>query len=170
MEPSATVWYHETLLLLEMPLIILERKLTSHGVIVREHVLQRKNDEVLQILPEAIILGNVTLSGDAWKRQLLLGHSAYIAFAKGWRLFNGLSRVLPDGKSAEYYWMIFAADNTVGDPKHWLKAATPEEIYKYSLDKVQELEPKFREIIELAKVEDVKGMVVGAHIPSELGH
>lgn len=129
--------------------------------VVREHVLQKKNEEVLRIVPEAIVLGNATLSGDAWHRQLLLGHSAYIAFANGWRLFTGLSRVLPDRKAAEYYWMLFAADENVADAKHWLKTATKKETYDYCLNKVQELAPEFREIVQVSREEGIKGMVVG---------
>ncbi len=39
---------------------------------VREYVLQKANSEVLQAIDEAIILGNVTLSGAAFERQLRL--------------------------------------------------------------------------------------------------
>ncbi|RYP90387.1 hypothetical protein DL770_003471 [Monosporascus sp. CRB-9-2] len=126
--------------------------------VVREHLLQRSSNDLLKLVPIAAIVGEVTLSGEAFKHQLELGHSAYI-FVKpdlGFWNFGGLHHVLPDGVSGRHYWMFMQRDPDVASPDHWLQTATQQEKLDHVMKAVAKLPPKFREIFELTPVGGIK--------------
>ncbi|PGH21393.1 hypothetical protein AJ80_03310 [Polytolypa hystricis UAMH7299] len=126
--------------------------------VVREHLLQKPSSELLQLVPLAAIVGEVTLSGEAFKRQLALGHSAYIFVSPdlGFWNFGGLHHALPDGVSGRHYWMFMHPDPKVADPDHWLQTATQQEKLDYVLKAVSKMPEKFREVFELTPASGVK--------------
>jgi 2-polyprenyl-6-methoxyphenol hydroxylase-like FAD-dependent oxidoreductase len=107
------------------------------------------------------------LSGDAFKRQLELGHSAWVCASPdlGFWNFSGLHHALPDGVSGKHFWMFMQPDPKVADPDHWLQTASQQEKLDYVMKHVAKLEPKFREIFELT---DVSGIRKGSHIWRDL--
>lgn len=110
-------------------------------------------------MPLAAIAGQVTLSGDTFKRQLELGHSGYILVSPDRKFFSfcGLHHTLPDGVSGRHYWVFMQPDAGVTDPNHWLQKATQQEKLDHVLKSVQAgLSPKFRELFELTPVEGIK--------------
>ncbi|KAK4199543.1 hypothetical protein QBC40DRAFT_281845 [Triangularia verruculosa] len=126
--------------------------------VVREQLLQTPNSSLLKTVPLAAIIGEVTLHGDAFKRQLELGHSAYIYVAPdlGCWMFGGLHHALPDGVSGKHYWMLMKPDPTVANPNHWLQTATQQEKLDHALALVAKLPPKFREIYEKTPASGIK--------------
>ncbi|RYP81858.1 hypothetical protein DL769_001818 [Monosporascus sp. CRB-8-3] len=126
--------------------------------IVRQNLLQKSHDELLKVIPLAAIVGRLTLSGQAFKRQLELSHGSYslIDAECGYLTFCSLHDVAPDGKSARYYWIMSRSDPTIADPDHWLKKATQREKLDYVLDIMKNKDWKFREIFELTPVEGIK--------------
>lgn len=125
---------------------------------VRAHLLKRPADDLLKIVPLAAVVGELIVSGEAFKRQLALGHSAYTLVNPdlGFITFVGMHYVLPGGDSARYYWMIMRPDDTVGDPGHWLQRATQQEKHDYVSKTVLKLPPKFREIFDMTPVEGIR--------------
>jgi hypothetical protein len=125
---------------------------------VRENLIQRTSDEVLKLVPIAAIVGELDLSGEAFKRQLALGHSAYIFVSPdlGFWNFGGLHHVYPDGVSGRHYWMYMEPDPNVAEPNHWLQTATREEKLNYVLKNVSKMPPKFREIFESTPATGIK--------------
>ncbi|KAK3314161.1 hypothetical protein B0H66DRAFT_372723 [Apodospora peruviana] len=124
--------------------------------LVRPHVLKKSNDEVLNMSPNTIVVGETKLRGADFAQQLQLGHSCFMAFGKDFRLFSGLNRATDDGKEGEYYWLMSASDETVTQPDHWLKTASAEKKLEWATEKVQGLQPLFRTTIEKTKPEAVK--------------
>ncbi|KAK6070459.1 early conidial development-2 [Seiridium cupressi] len=126
--------------------------------VVREHLLQRPAEDLLKVVPLAAIVGEMELSGDEFKRQLALGHSAYTLINPnlGFITFVGMHRILPDAASGRFFWMIMRPDNTVGDPNHWLQTASQKERHDHVMNAVAKLPPKFREIFDLTPVEGIR--------------
>ncbi len=127
--------------------------LTPHGTTVREHVLGRANDTILEPVGLVIISGEPQLSGAALARQLQLGHSAWITFGPGFHLFNGLNEVSADGDTGSYYWLLYLPDPNPTDPGHWLRTATREEKYEYVLKKIGGIDEKFQEGVKAGGAE-----------------
>ncbi|PLN77494.1 FAD/NAD(P)-binding domain-containing protein [Aspergillus taichungensis] len=126
--------------------------------VVREHLIQRPSDEVLKLVPLAAIVGEVDMSGEAFKRQLALGHSAYIYISPdlGFWNFGGLHHVNADGVSGRHYWMYMEPDANVAEPDHWLQKASQAEKHEYVMQKVSKLPLKFREIFESTPASGIK--------------
>lgn len=125
---------------------------------VRAQLLQRPSSDLLKLVPLAAIVGEVTLSGEAFRRQLALGHSAYI-FASpdlGFFNFGGLHHALPDGVSGRHFWMFMQPDPDVAKPDHWLQTAPQQEKLDYVVKAVAKMPPKFREIFELTPASGIK--------------
>ncbi|KAI9151435.1 fad binding domain [Paramyrothecium foliicola] len=141
---------------------------TAHGDIlvgadginssVREHLLKKPASELLKLVPVAAIVGEVTLSGDAFVQQLELGHSAYVyaSPSMGFLNFCGLHHVLPDGKSGRHYWMLMQPDPNVEKPDHWLQTATQEEKREHVMKLVGEMPPRFRGLFEQTPASGIK--------------
>lgn len=135
------------------------RWLTCRNNLARQHLLQRPSKEQLQLVPLMAIVGELTLSGEAFKRQLELGHSAYnlINPELGFIGFVGLHYVLPDAQSGRFYWMFMQPDsNDITDAKHWLQASSQQEKLDHVRKTVAGLQPKLREIFELTPAEGVR--------------
>ena len=122
-------------------------------------MLQCPSSDLLQVVPLTAIVGELTLSGQAFKRQLALGHSAYnlINPELGFIGFVGLHHVLPDGASGRFFWMFMQPDpDDVSHPQHWLQKSSQLEKLDHVLKTVAKLPPKFREIFELTPVDMVR--------------
>ncbi|KAI4223099.1 MAG: hypothetical protein L6R36_005664 [Xanthoria steineri] len=126
--------------------------------VVRTHLLQRPSEELLKLVPLSAVVGEVTLSGEEFKRQLALGHSAYIFASPNLGFFNfgGLHYVLPDGVSGRHYWMYMEPDPEVAKPDHWLQTAGQQEKLDYVVKKVSAMPPKFQEIFKLTPASGIK--------------
>lgn len=121
-------------------------------------MLQRPSSDLLKLVPLAAVVGELTLSGEAFKRQLALGHSAYIfaSPALGFFNFGGLHHALPDGVSGRHFWMFMKPDPDVANPDHWLQTASQQEKLDYVVKSVAKMPPKFREIFELTRASGIK--------------
>ncbi|XDG05489.1 hypothetical protein ABKA04_005104 [Annulohypoxylon sp. FPYF3050] len=117
--------------------------------IVREHLLQRPNKDTLKTVPATMIIGETTLSGEYFERQLSLGHSCYVKSAvdTSYFVFVGLSEVSPDGTSGQYYWYVTQKDENAGKDDHWLRSASQTEKLEHALKSTSPLDPKFTEVI-----------------------
>ncbi|KAF3766645.1 FAD/NAD(P)-binding domain-containing protein [Cryphonectria parasitica EP155] len=126
--------------------------------VVREHLLGRPAADLLAVVPLATVVGQLELSGEALRRQLALGHSGYMLIRPdlGFIGFAGLHYVNPDGLSARYYWNFLQSDEDVARPDHWLKTAGRQEKLDHVLRSIQALPPKFREIFEMTRPEQIR--------------
>lgn len=124
--------------------------------IVRQYLLPGKDD--LKYVPIAAIVGQLTLTGDAFRRQLELGHSGFnvVSPELGFITFNGLHHVLPDGTSGRFFWFFMEPDDTVDQPGHWLHSASPRDLLSHVTKSVARLEPKFREPFERTSLGGIK--------------
>jgi len=125
---------------------------------VRAHITKKSDEELLKVIPLAAIVGEVELSGDAFKRQLELGHSAYVynSPALGFWNFSALHHVLPDGVSGKYYWMWMQGDPKVAEPDHWLQTASQQEKLDHVVKEVAQMPAKIRELFESTPAEGIK--------------
>lgn len=126
--------------------------------LVREQLLNRPAADLLNVVPLATVVGQLELSGEAFKRQLALGHSGSMMIRPdlGFIGFSGLHYVHPDGLSARYYWNFMKTDHDMANPDHWLKKASQQEKLDHVLQSIKGLSPKFREIFEMTSAEDIK--------------
>ncbi|KAF2678708.1 FAD/NAD(P)-binding domain-containing protein [Lentithecium fluviatile CBS 122367] len=125
----------------------------------RQHLLQRPSTDLLHLVPLMAIVGELDLSGDAFKRQLGLGHSAYnlINPELGFIGFVGLHYVFPDGQGGRFYWMFMQPDTEdITDAKHWLQTSSQQEKLDHVRKTVRGLPLKLREIFELTPPEGVR--------------
>ncbi|KAJ5687567.1 hypothetical protein N7536_010186 [Penicillium majusculum] len=125
--------------------------------VVREHLLQQPSKDLLRVVPLATVVGELTLSGEAFKRQLSLGHSGYMCIRPdlGFIAFVGLHYTLPDGLSGRYYWN-FMQTSDVSDPNHWLQTASPQEKRDRVLNAIGGMPAELREIFEQTPVEGIR--------------
>lgn len=109
-------------------------------------------------MPLATVVGQLELSGEAFKRQLALGHSGYMLIRPdlGFIGFAGLHYVHPDGLSARYYWNFMQTDHDIARADHWLQRAGQQEKLDHVLGSIRGLSPRFREIFETTRAEDVR--------------
>ncbi|KAI1824160.1 FAD/NAD(P)-binding domain-containing protein [Xylaria intraflava] len=127
--------------------------------VVRQHLLHRPAADLLNVVPLATVVGQLELSGEAFRRQLALGHSGYMLIRPdlGFIGFAGLHYVHPDGLSARYYWNLMQEDHDIGNvDDHWLLKASQQEKKDHVLKCIQRLSPQFREIFETTKAEDIR--------------
>ncbi|KAI0469851.1 hypothetical protein GGR56DRAFT_679072 [Xylariaceae sp. FL0804] len=124
----------------------------------RESLLQRPGSDLLRVVPLATVVGQLTLSGEAFKRQLRLGHSGYMCIRPdlGFTGFVGLHHVLPDGLSGRYYWNFMEPDAQMSSPNHWLQEASGQDKLDHVLKAVADLPDSLREIFEMTPVEGIK--------------
>lgn len=96
-----------------------------------------------------MIIGETTLSGECFERQLSLGHSCYVKSAvdTSYFIFVGLSEVSSDGTSGQYYWYVTQKDENAGKDDHWLRSASQTEKLEHALKSTSPLDPKFTEVI-----------------------
>ncbi|OTA82851.1 hypothetical protein M434DRAFT_378823 [Hypoxylon sp. CO27-5] len=127
--------------------------------VVREHVLQRLNEDTLRTVPAAIIIGETSFSGEEFERQLSLAHSCYVVSSPGspgYFLFVGLRQVNPDGNSGDYYWLLIIEDAVFEKGDHWLRSASQSEKLEYAIDLTSTLEPKFTEVIRATSASGIR--------------
>lgn len=125
---------------------------------VRTHLLKKSGSELLKTVPIAAIVGEVTLEGGAFQRQLELGHSAYIYQSPelGFMNFCGLHHTMPNGISGRHYWMFMQQDMEVAQPDHWLQTATQQEKLNHVLKAAAKMPSRFRELFELTPAAGIK--------------
>ncbi|KXX75963.1 Salicylate hydroxylase [Madurella mycetomatis] len=126
--------------------------------VVRQHLLGRPSTDLLNVVPLATVVGQLELSGEAFKRQLAIGHSGYMLIRPDLDFigFAGLHYVHPDGQSARYYWNYLETDHSVADPNHWLQTASQQEKLDHVLKAIAPLAPKFREIFEMTRPDQIR--------------
>jgi hypothetical protein len=118
-----------------------------------------------QLLPLTSIGGEVTLSGSDFENELRLGHSSRSNFfaepenpeVPTVHMFSALKCVAPDGRSGEYYWFAMWLDDTIGDPAHWTRTASPNELHDFVMQHTRHISPEFRNIIELTPAKSLRG-------------
>ncbi len=123
--------------------------------IVRHHLLGDSTPP--QVLPLAVVIGETTLAGREFERQLELGYSAYVAMdtsgpADGGILFVGLNSVGDDGKSGNYYWFLSYKDEAATVQPHWTASASKDQLFELALKKSSHLNARFQELIKLTGV------------------
>jgi len=128
---------------------------------VRQHLLQKPASELLREVPLTAIVGELDLEGDAFRRQLELGHSAYnlINPELGFIGFVGLHYANPDGQSGRFYWMFMQPrELAIGsEEQHWLQTASQEEKLAHVLETTSKLtNPRLREIFELTPASGIR--------------
>lgn len=96
-----------------------------------------------------MVNGEVQLTGDAFKRQLELGNSGYIAGAEGFHLFVGVGTLSHDATAGNYYWFLDVFDPEASHEPYWTASASKAEMLAYAIDKVRGLHPRFAEIVHL---------------------
>ncbi|KAI1805848.1 FAD/NAD(P)-binding domain-containing protein [Daldinia bambusicola] len=126
---------------------------------VRESLLGVPNTETLQAIPCCMVVGETTVTGEAFERQLSIAHSSYVAVGttpKEYSIFVGLNHVSVDGKSGRYYWFTQERDLAIASEDHWSKSASREELYNHVMDLTSTLDPRFSEIIRSTTLDEVK--------------
>jgi 2-polyprenyl-6-methoxyphenol hydroxylase-like FAD-dependent oxidoreductase len=124
--------------------------------VVRKHLLSTLNaPDPIQEIPIKVIVGMVSLSGEAFERQLSLGYSSWRVTKEAdetgpaVRLFVGLDYVEPDGMAGNYFWIIT-------DPaQKALEATSNQEVLEIVREQVSGLEPRFKEILDIATADSI---------------
>jgi hypothetical protein len=120
---------------------------------VRSHLIPYQRPSTL---PAGVINGEVTLSGDEFKYQLDLAHSAYVAAAESFHLYVGLKEVSVDGKKATYYWYLNFYDPEAANEPYWTAQASKEAMYKFAVQKTQALNPTYSKIVHLTDMNNIR--------------
>lgn len=103
----------------------------------------------LSPLPLATIVGETTLAGADFERQLELANSCYVAgYRSDCSLFVGLNSVSADGKSGRYYWSVSYRDESARQRPNWIAAASREDLYSIARRKLDKLNPRFLEVLD----------------------
>lgn len=120
--------------------------------------MSRPNKDTLRTNPFAVIVGETTLAGVEFERQLSLSHSAYLGVSDSQTLsiFVGLDKVSEDGKTGNYYWYMMIKDGHTDRPDHWTKHATRAERLGKALEYGRQLDDRFTEIIKLTPEEGIR--------------
>ncbi|KAI2631412.1 putative monooxygenase [Hypomontagnella submonticulosa] len=127
--------------------------------VVREHVLGRPNEETLKTIPVRIIVGETTMSGEAFERQLSMGHSGWVK--SDWEggkyfMFVGLKHTNPDANSGQYYWFVAAEDHDLDNKDHWIHSASQSDLLEHVTKQISASEPKFKEVVEATPVSGMR--------------
>lgn len=109
-------------------------------------------------MPTSTIWGHLDLSGEAFRRQLAIAHSAYntVCTSPPFVTLNGLHHVFPDGRSGRFYWVFMEKDPNAKDPNHWLNSATQQQKLDYVLHASRNLDPRLREAFELTSADGIR--------------
>ncbi|KAJ9481870.1 hypothetical protein VN97_g11584 [Penicillium thymicola] len=119
--------------------------------------LQQPSKDLLRVVSLATVVGELTLSGEAFKRQLSLGHSGYMCIRPdlGLIAFVGLHYTLPDGLFGRYY-CNYMQTSDISDPNHSLHTASPQEKRDRVLKAIGGMPAELREIYEQTPVEGIR--------------
>ncbi|ORY18403.1 hypothetical protein BCR34DRAFT_654452 [Clohesyomyces aquaticus] len=130
----------------------------ADGINSIEHLIHRTSKELQNVIPLATTIGELELSGEAFKRHLSLGHSGIMCIRPdlGFVSFVGLHYVSPDGLTGQYYWNLMEYDSEIAKPDHWLQTASKQEKLDRALKVTQKLAPELREIFELTTPEQIR--------------
>ncbi|KAJ4411682.1 hypothetical protein N0V82_008957 [Gnomoniopsis sp. IMI 355080] len=128
---------------------------------VRNHILHNK--DVMQGIPTGSLVGEVELTGDDFKQQLELGHSAYIVMTGADNhavIFAALNKVSPDGKTGYYYFILHwfdeaAARSGPGNP-FWTLTATKEQLAAFAREHTRMLPERLRSLVDKVPVDGYK--------------
>ncbi|KAK6070675.1 FAD binding domain protein [Seiridium cupressi] len=122
----------------------------TYGKQALRRMMTLPNEHTLRTNAFAVIVGETTLTGDAFERQISLGHSAYVGIAgdRARSIFVGLNKVSEDGNVGSYYWFYMISDETIDKPDHWTRHAPRAERLEKALQDSKALDEKFREIIK----------------------
>ncbi|OTB17665.1 hypothetical protein K445DRAFT_309857 [Daldinia sp. EC12] len=126
---------------------------------VREYLLDVPNTKTLRTIPSCMIVGETTVTGEAFERQLSIAHSAYVAAGAAlgdYFVFVGLNQVSADGKSGRYYWFVMEKDLSIVNDNHWSKSASQAGLYSHAVDLISTLEPRFTEIIRSTSADETR--------------
>ena len=119
---------------------------------VRETMYQ-PNPPALNAVPAGVIVGEITLNREQYERHAKFGRSFYICVGHGVHFFVGLRSYSDDLEEGHYYWLYyFREDNPESS---WVKTATKEELLSFARDKLKDLHPNFRELLDLQTSEGV---------------
>lgn len=126
--------------------------------IVRKYV----TDVEPSLVMTASVIAEVTLRGDEVKRQLDIGHSAYVIdesdnLGRSKRLFVGLDVIREDAQSAKYYWIMhLPVDSTEDESYIWAYTSTPEKLLAGVRERFSDVEPRLRELLDKTTLEDIR--------------
>ncbi|KAI1469163.1 FAD/NAD(P)-binding domain-containing protein [Daldinia caldariorum] len=126
---------------------------------VRESLLGVPNTQTLQAIPSCIVVGETTVTGEVFERQLSIAHSSYVVIGttpREYSVFVGLNHVSADGKSGRYYWFTQEKDPMIANEDHWSKSASREELYNYVMNLTSNLDPRFSEVIRSTTLDELK--------------
>lgn len=103
-------------------------------------------------------MGETTISGAEFERQLVLAHSAYLAVSddRTLSIFVGLDKVSEDGKTGSYYWFFMIPDEDTDKPDHWTKHASQAERLERVSQCAKAFDDRFTEILKLTPAEGVR--------------
>ncbi|MCJ1310402.1 hypothetical protein MMC25_004066 [Agyrium rufum] len=114
------------------------------------------NPPELNINPIAMISGETRLTKEQYERQMAIATSFYIVFEGTYRVFIGLRDIAADLQSAKYYWQYTWRDEEIKDPEsHWTYTSGQKQQLDFVLENTKNFDPRFREVIELTKPEEV---------------
>ncbi|RMZ92339.1 hypothetical protein DV736_g422, partial [Chaetothyriales sp. CBS 134916] len=132
---------------------------------VRTHLLNDPHHKLPQVVPEGVIVSEISVDKPALDRQLALGHSPYryICLGKDFHTFVGLQFVGPDAQSARYYWFVIWDDSNQGKPDFCPKTASKHQLYQFALKEGASFEPKLTEIMRLTNGDGVAILSLGIH-------
>ncbi|RYO81333.1 hypothetical protein DL766_004484 [Monosporascus sp. MC13-8B] len=111
----------------------------------------------LKVLPFETLHAELVLSGEAFERQLSLSHSVWRvatdtdSSGPGVTLFAGLGKVLPDCRSANYFWYLSSESPEFQLPDRKAEEVSREKLLEMARKVVARLQPQFREVVELTE-------------------
>ncbi|KAL8375183.1 hypothetical protein RB599_001767 [Gaeumannomyces hyphopodioides] len=135
----------------------------------------------LETLPFASVVGEVSLSGEAMRRQMALGRSAYMLRpprpgSKN-QFFVGTNIVHDGGDSADFYWMMLfpheggaaAAADLEDLTKHWHATSSRTDLLDRAVAESRLMDPALSEVVRLTPADGIvkPPLILRAlHLPS----
>jgi 2-polyprenyl-6-methoxyphenol hydroxylase-like FAD-dependent oxidoreductase len=128
----------------------------------------RSEDDGLNVLPIAMIAGEITLDAEQRARMRQLGKAYFGGGTKDRLLFIGLRSVTPDKLQAAYYWMFQWHDETIleAEREHWTFKASKSERLSFARKMLTEMNAHqpLREIVDLQCEEGERGTMLDSFL------